>query len=1353
MKRMTVKRILSIALAGVIAFSNMNITAFATGFTNEVVLEETAEVVTENEYFVEEECIGEVTEKEIVIEEENIGDITETEVAIEENVDEVTETEVEVENEEQVEKITDDEYADFEDEYMDYLEEPDFQLKEETDRSVAKKTEEIVEEQEVTEEEEYLPEVPRLEEEAFIETLEETEDEKVHLSSDLEEMTDWGDILLEEDRLLYATESMPEGNASLVPAGLWVAGVKAEGYTYTGTNIIFGEGSGNAIRVYDGKKLLRQNVDYTISYKNNKNAYELREEDPNYSASKAPAIILKGKGNYSGSLTENFVIRPKNLSEVYADGSPVFQAPDITLVYNGKVQKGTTKVTYVNEKGKTVTLKNKTDFTYVYPGTDKNKEGYDPLAFKEAKDTPYTVIIEGTGNYTGTLEFKETITQGILLSKVKVSALEAQMYTGEEVKPELSLTYKGEKLTPYNEETEVGDYVLEYKNNTKPGTAMVVITGKGKYVGTRTVTFFIGYDLKKVKIKEFQKSVVYPGDDYAQAQAKLLYTIGKGKDAETIELEEGTHYKAIYIQFVEAGTATVVYTGIEESGFTGTIKKTYKIVPYDISKDPEKRITVTDGDGNLYPQETGYVKGGAKPEVVVKFKISELSEVVLIEGIDYVVGYTNNKGVNDGSNKKKLPTIKITGKGNFKGTRSKDTFKITGSDISSLTLAAADKEYSKKNKNYTTSVQIVDTDGKKLSAGKDYEKQLKYYYYEDVLLENGDWREAGEEVGNNDIVPIGTSLMVVATGKGAYRGSEEEAATISGRYKVVQKDISKATVKIEKQYYNGKEIRPDKSQLIVTLKGNVLNDSDYEIVSYGNNQQKGKATLTIKGVGNYGGIKNVNFTIIEKSMYCTLSYHPNGANSGSMQGVQLKVGQSYSLAKNTYQKKGYRFIGWNTKADGSGTDKQGNVVLYTDTETRPVEIEKTDMGKHIVLYAQWEIIDYKVTYKLQGGINSESNPAAYTVNDEIELQEARKEGVIFAGWYTDSKCTEAKKITKISKGTTGNLVLYAKWRATFLGTVEKPEEGTYLNVLDYGAVPNDSLDDTNAIERAVSEASENYKWAEAESEEALENVVNTVYVPEGIYTITAGHAHNDGDPGISMKSNVKLILDEKAVLRVEASAYGDYCVISAKNVENITIKGGKIEGERYRHLGKGGEGGHGIALYGARNVEISNISVASNWGDGIYLGTQAVRQPDKSQKYLGCDNVLIQNCDIFDNRRSNMSVTDADNLTIDHCYIFDAHGTAPQCGICIEPNSNSSGDRICRNIVLRDTTITAYQNKNDSEYMCLMTHHNPYVSGFTTSDGIWFKNCTFNGWVGNYSGKNLHYDDKTVFNGEFVNLR
>lgn len=1172
------------------------------------------------------------------------------------------------------------------------------------------------------------------------------------------ESNDWGDIT-EEDRRLYATQTMPEGDVSLVPEGMWIAGLRQEGYAYNGNNITFDQGTENEIRVYEEKKLLVLNRDYTISYKNNKNAYLLKAEDDGFRAAKAPTVILKGKGNYSGSITKNFVINPMELSASKEDGTPVFEAPDITLAYNGKVQKGTTKVTYTNEEGKIITLKAKKDYVYSYPGTDETAQDYDPAAFKEAGETPYVVTIEGKGNYTGTLTFLETITGNIPISKVKVSAIEAQAYkAGEEVRPAVNLKYKGKTLTEYKEETGSGDYMLRYENNQKPGTAKIIVTGKNEYVGTRILTFkILGYDLNEAAMEGFQDLIVYTGDAVRQEKVKFSGSAGN----EILELNEGEHYEVTYLNNEVVGTATVIYTGIEESGWTGTVKKKFKITPYDLNEDPENRVTVTDEEGLGFPQELSYVKGGVKPMPVVRYLSPEGREYLLEEGVDYKVSYLNHKALNDGSDETKMPGIKITGKGNFKGVRQKEHFTIIRSDIRNLTITPADKVYQKKKGKFTTSVVITDIDGKKLKAGVDYENNFKYYYHENVRLADGTEREAWEEVSKNDIVPAGTVLEVVVTGKGNYAGNEEEPVKALGLYRITRADIGKASVKVNKQYYTGNEVCPDKSQIIITLNGTQLRAQDYEIVSYGNNIKKGKAKLTVKGVGDYGGSKTVNFTIANKSMFYMISFNANGATSGSMKDLQIKYGQSYNLTKNAYKKRGYDFIGWNTESDGSGADENGNGILYEDMAKDPVVAGKEDMGKLLILYAQWEVATYKITYKLDGGVNHEQNPATYTINDEIVLKEPTKEGYTFAGWYTDSKFTESKKISVISKGSVGNKVLYAKWRVSFVDSVEKPEEGTYLNVLDYGATIDDNTDDTNSIERAVRAASNNYAQEKARLEEeygdaAAEmevNAMNTVYVPAGIYNITAGHAHNDGDPGISLKSNVNVIMDNNAVLRVAKSSYPDYCVISAKNVENIRIEGGRILGERHKHSGNYGEGGHAIAVYGGRNIEISNVSISSNWGDGIYLGTQAVRQQDGSQLYKGCNHITIKNCDIFDNRRSNISITDADYLTIEHCFIFDAYGTAPQCGIYIEPNSNSSGDKICRNLKVKDTTVNAYQGKDSPDYMCFMTHYDPYNDSYVTADEIWFINCIFNGFVGNYSGNNLHIDGQTKINGTFVNLR
>lgn len=54
-----------------------------------------------------------------------------------------------------------------------------------------------------------------------------------------------------------------------------------------------------------------------------------------------------------------------------------------------------------------------------------------------------------------------------------------------------------------------------------------------------------------------------------------------------------------------------------------------------------------------------------------------------------------------------------------------------------------------------------------------------------------------------------------------------------------------------------------------------------------------------------------------------------------------------------------------------------------------------------------------------------TTPNTYTILDEIILPNATGNKT-FVGWYTTSGC-RGEIISKIEKGTTGDIVLYAKW--------------------------------------------------------------------------------------------------------------------------------------------------------------------------------------------------------------------------------------------------------------------------------------------------------------------------------------
>jgi uncharacterized repeat protein (TIGR02543 family) len=95
------------------------------------------------------------------------------------------------------------------------------------------------------------------------------------------------------------------------------------------------------------------------------------------------------------------------------------------------------------------------------------------------------------------------------------------------------------------------------------------------------------------------------------------------------------------------------------------------------------------------------------------------------------------------------------------------------------------------------------------------------------------------------------------------------------------------------------------------------------------------------------------------------------------------------------------------------------------------EIPSTMPAKNLTLVAQWEAIEYTITYHLDGGTNDGANPAKYTIESAtIILNAATKTGYTFDGWY-DAE-TGGTKVESIPQGTTGDKALYARWIANQL---------------------------------------------------------------------------------------------------------------------------------------------------------------------------------------------------------------------------------------------------------------------------------------------------------------------------------
>lgn len=597
-----------------------------------------------------------------------------------------------------------------------------------------------------------------------------------------------------------------------VKEGLWTAWAPDSGLTAPEN----GEGNyhvaytGKAFKpeilVYDGKTLLKEKADYTVSYKNNTNA--------------GPATVtVKGKGNYSESITAEFTIDPIDIATL-----------EIEDLYAAVASNNTKQVALkpvVKFNGKT--LKMGKDYTVAYEDPNGGKAPGNPSMDFDVK------IDAASVNFTGRKMIKMTLVDkdnAYLMSKASIGKIVTsdRVYTGEVLKPQITVKYGKTTLLKDT------DYTVLYDDeHIEAGeTATITIRGNGTtYFGEKTTSFKItGTPLKagQISLKDVPKT-------------GLVYT-GKPQEPE-IDGIDRKNYEAVYQNNTNAGTATVVITG--KNGYTGTVKKTFKITAYDIFANSDKKFKYNI-NGSI-----PFAKGGSKltdNQTGARFTISDGVEIALQQGKDYTLSYKNNKKVGDNT-----ASVTIKGKGNFKGTLKNIPFTIVAQDLSNLNITAADV-LEKNAKKFNKVVPVVtDLDGKTLKNKTDFELDTATAYTD----------EAGNPISSTEPA-TGTAVKVTVTGKGNYQG------TASAIFHIIDNNMSiaKASVQIEPQRYTGSEVTLSNDQIHVKLKINgtitELQNDNFQIVGYSKNIKKGTAKVTIRGIYPYGGTKTVNFKITARPM-------------------------------------------------------------------------------------------------------------------------------------------------------------------------------------------------------------------------------------------------------------------------------------------------------------------------------------------------------------------------------------------------------------------------------------------------------------------------------------------------------
>ena len=376
--------------------------------------------------------------------------------------------------------------------------------------------------------------------------------------------------------------------------------------------------------MYNGNAL-RIGEDYTIGYSQNRNVGNA-------------IYYIEFIGNYSGRIDGSFVILQKTLSS----NDIVLEGLEEEVEYTGE----TTYNNVIIKFGNIELVKDK-DYS-IAVAENSESDG--------VKVGTVTLEIVFLDNYSGAA----TATYEIIPKKISaedivvVDQKESYEYTGQEIAPDILVSVLGEEV----------DYRIEYipsEGNTvadvvNAGTVTYKVILTGNYSGEITKTFSIT-PVSADKLTYKVDSPVYTGLPLAP---NVVITYGD------VILVSGTDYTLVYDEVVNAGTTQIVvnltgnYSGSKELAFVVTQKSGIDCTVSDI-------------------EDQEYTGEAIEPEIEVMD-----GNIILVEGTDYTVAYTNNTHAGEAN-------VTITYKGNYSGSES-ITFNIIPVALDNETLAFVDEE-------------------------------------------------------------------------------------------------------------------------------------------------------------------------------------------------------------------------------------------------------------------------------------------------------------------------------------------------------------------------------------------------------------------------------------------------------------------------------------------------------------------------------------------------------------------------------------------------------------------------------------------------------------------------------------
>ncbi len=579
-------------------------------------------------------------------------------------------------------------------------------------------------------------------------------------------------------------------------------------------------------------------------------------------------LQIKGIGNYTGSLSKSFEIKPMDISS-----TSIAIGGIIDKTYTGLAITQNLTITNTNSN---ISLYLSVDYLISYA------DNKDVVWGESTESAAAKITIRGTGNYTGSrVEYFTITAKSLGDSDITVSSIDPVAYTGDPHTPTPEVKFGNIALGE-------NDIEYSYENNIEYGKASVIISAKGgsNFKGSITRYFEIGLtDMQDIEISGIISTLVYNG--HPQKQEPILTSEGK-----TLVLD--TDYTLTYpSDITSAGEVVIRITG--KGNYSGYLSAKYTIAPLALTSDS---VVISD-IGNVT-----FTGNPITPSLSIEY-----NSKILNMATDYMLSYENNTNVSGNA------TVNITFVGNYSGSASK-SFVISAKEISldmvsglmpktytgeeicpEFAMIYNGKDYLNEEmftlsfrNNVNIGTAYIDIAGKGNFTGTitvSFEITAKTLYIDDIqVILNNSYTYTGSQITpiftvkcdnksltlNSDFTyTFGTNIIAGdESGQIFLEFTGNYAGSVVATFAIGRVDIgsSLVTATIEPSVaFDGKT---QISQYSLIYLSHVLDSNDYSIAYLRDDEETvdlinaGSIVIRLTGKGNYSGTRDLTYTINQK---------------------------------------------------------------------------------------------------------------------------------------------------------------------------------------------------------------------------------------------------------------------------------------------------------------------------------------------------------------------------------------------------------------------------------------------------------------------------------------------------------